>query len=244
MKNKPTYAIESVDNALHLAQLLVSEGPMRVTEAASRLGVATSTAHRLLAMLVYRDFAEQGSDQLYRPGSSLRGAQASEVPTGQLRRAAQPHLQRLVDRVQESANLLVLSGSDVRFVTTIECSQVLRVGDRSGKALPAHLSSAGKAMLAHVPEEQLSAVLTDLHEVDRRAARRGITAVRRNGFAINNQRTEKGLTAVGMAVLGPGGAAEAGISLAIPSMRFHRSKVEGWVKELTACAEGIQRDLR
>lgn len=90
------------------------------------------------------------------------------MPTGQLRRAAQPHLQRLVDRVQESANLLVLSGSEVRFVTTIECSQVLRVGDRSGKALPAHLSSAGKAMLAHVPEEQLSAVLTDLHEVDPR----------------------------------------------------------------------------
>ena len=59
MRNKPAYAIESVDHALHLAQLLQQEGPLRVTDAAGRLGVSVSTAHRLLAMLVYRDFAEQ-----------------------------------------------------------------------------------------------------------------------------------------------------------------------------------------
>ena len=52
MKNKPAYAIDSVDHALHLVQLLQHEGPLRVTDAAERLDVSRSTAHRLLAMLV------------------------------------------------------------------------------------------------------------------------------------------------------------------------------------------------
>ncbi|MQA60688.1 MAG: helix-turn-helix domain-containing protein [Actinophytocola sp.] len=147
MKNKPQYAIESVDNALHLAQLLLLEGPMRVSDAASRLGVSVSTAHRLLAMLVYRDFAEQDADKRYRPGAVLRSAASSDLPLSELRQMAIPHLQRLVDRVNESANLLVLTGNVARFVHTVECTQLLRVGDRAGKSLPAHLTSAGKAML-------------------------------------------------------------------------------------------------
>jgi DNA-binding MarR family transcriptional regulator len=63
MKNKPAYGIDSVDHALHLATVLQQEGPLRVTDAAQRLGVAPSAAHRLLAMLVYRDFAEQDVDR-------------------------------------------------------------------------------------------------------------------------------------------------------------------------------------
>ena len=55
MQNEPPYPLQSVDNALRLAQLLQTEGSLRLTDAAARLNVAPSTAHRLLAMLVYRD---------------------------------------------------------------------------------------------------------------------------------------------------------------------------------------------
>ena len=72
MRNKPAYAIASVDSALLLATLLQQEGPMRVTDAAARLGVSVSTAHRLLGMLVHRQFAEQDpATRAYRPGPRL-----------------------------------------------------------------------------------------------------------------------------------------------------------------------------
>ncbi|WP_181722685.1 IclR family transcriptional regulator [Nocardia gipuzkoensis] len=243
MKNKPAYSVESVDNALHLAQLLLLEGPMRLTDGAARLGVAASTAHRLFAMLVYRDFAEQGPDRLYRPGPALRGSLTPGVPTGHLRRVAQPHLEQLVETVNESANLLVLSGTDVRFVSTVECDQVLRVGDRAGKALPAHLTSAGKAMLAHVADDRLSSVLSGLDETERQLVQRGISAVRRNGFAVNKQGTETGLAAVGMAVLGPDRSVVGGISLAIPTVRFHKDAIDGWVRRMSECVVRIENDL-
>jgi len=52
----PLYPIESVDNALRLLLLLAEQPRIRLTDASNYLGVASSTAHRLLAMLQYRGF--------------------------------------------------------------------------------------------------------------------------------------------------------------------------------------------
>ncbi|MFD0533119.1 helix-turn-helix domain-containing protein [Actinomadura luteofluorescens] len=68
MENKPPYPLRSVDNALHLLQVLRDQGGLRVSEAAAELGTARSTAHRLLAMLVYRGFAVQDDNHTYLPG--------------------------------------------------------------------------------------------------------------------------------------------------------------------------------
>lgn len=243
VKNRPVYAIDSVDNALLLAQLLVLEGPMRVTDAAHRLGVSPSTAHRLLGMLVYRDFAEQGPDRLYRAGSVLGNAVGSEAPVAVLRRVGRTHLEQLVARVDESANLMVLSGAEVRFVLTVECAQILRVGDRAGKALPAHRASGGTAILAHLDDHARDAVLGALDQGERQRVRRELTQVRRNGFSINNQRTEAGLTALGMPVLLSDGTVVAAISVAMPSVRFTKEKVPRWVAEMRRCVTDIAADL-
>ncbi|GAA3671158.1 IclR family transcriptional regulator [Nocardioides ginsengisoli] len=242
MRNRPSYAIESVDNALLLAQLLLLEGPMRVTDASARLGVSPSTAHRLLAMLVYRDFAEQDADKRYRAGPLLRGSTSTAVPLSGLRETAVPHLQRLVDRTDESANLLVLTGAEARFVHTVECTQPLRVGDRTGKALPAHLSSGGKAMLSILDDDALAAALADLDPAERTKVRRSLRAVRQNGFALNNEQTETGLSAIGVPVRLADGMVAA-ISLAMPTARFSRDRVPGWVHELHGCARAIEKAL-
>ncbi len=47
----PRYPIESVDNALKLLAVLGRRPSIGVSEASGYLGVARSTAHRLLAML-------------------------------------------------------------------------------------------------------------------------------------------------------------------------------------------------
>src|SRR5256885_13256667 len=77
MKNKPPYALQSVDHALQLLQMLRDNGSLRVSEAAQELGTARSTAHRLLAMLVYRDFAVQDEARKYLPGAALSAPQAT-----------------------------------------------------------------------------------------------------------------------------------------------------------------------
>ncbi len=68
---KPAYLLESVDNALRLLQMLRDVGAVRLNQAANELGIARSTAHRLLAMLVYRGFAVQDEKRIYHPGPAM-----------------------------------------------------------------------------------------------------------------------------------------------------------------------------
>jgi IclR family acetate operon transcriptional repressor len=243
VKNKPPYAIGSVDSALLLATLLQQEGAMRVTDVAARLGVSVSTAHRLLGMLVYRDFAEQLPDRRYAAGPVLRRGPLQEASVTRLREVALPHLRRLVDAVGETANAMVLAGSDVRFVATVESDQVLRVGDRTGRTLPAHLSSGGKAVLATLDDEQLAVLLEPLDPAGAAKMERELRTIRRRGFAVNDQGTEAGLTAVGVAVPPAGGFTGAALSLAAPTARYSRDRLPIWGSALAQAAGALARDL-
>lgn len=90
LKTPPPYAITSVDHALRAATMLQLEGALTVTEVAERLGVARSTAHRLLAMLVYRDFAVRDEQRVYHAGPVLELATHSRSLVSRLRTAALP----------------------------------------------------------------------------------------------------------------------------------------------------------
>lgn len=244
VRNKPAYSIESVDHALRLAVLLQQEGPLGVTEAAGRLGVARSTAHRLLSMLVYRDFAVQGADRRYAAGPVL-GSPARIEPVAHLRHAALPHLRALVDRTGESANLMVLLGTQVQMVATAECDHVLRVGDREGRLLPAHLASGGRALLARLSREEIESRYADgAGDVTGEEVVRIVRQTRRRGFAINDGGTETGLTAIGHPLGDPARSPAAALSVAMPTARYHRRLLPDLGAALAEAAAAIDRDLR
>jgi DNA-binding IclR family transcriptional regulator len=173
----------------------------------------------------------------------MQGGGLPRAPVARLREVALPHLRRLVDELGETANLMVLSGADVRFVATVECEQVLRVGDRTGRTLPAYLSSGGKALLAAAPAAVVTAALAGLDQTTTARVRRALPTVRRRGFAVNDQETETGLTAVGAAVPTGTDAPPAAISLALPSARFSRDRLQAWGSAVTAAAAAIAADL-
>lgn len=240
----PAYSIESVDHALHLATILQLEGPLRVADAANRLGVARSTAHRLLAMLVYRDFAEQDSSRRYIAGPVMRRPSAAE-PVAELRRIALPHLQALSARLNETVSLVIVIRDYVHFVASAESSQVLRVGNREGRMIPAHLASGGRAVLSLRPEQDVRALYAspDSCAVDVEALLRDLRRVRRQGFAVNNQETESGLTAIGRAVRSRSGPIFAAVSMAMPTARYRRDRLADWALDLATVADRIEREL-
>jgi DNA-binding IclR family transcriptional regulator len=253
VKNRPAYAIDSVDHALHLAQILRQEGSLGVSEAAERLGVARSTAHRLLSMLVYRDFAERGDDRRYRPGPVFDVDDATQVSDSRLlRRVVLPRAHELVADVNETVNLQVRSGRQVSFLVSVECDRVLRVGDREGRVLPAHQASGGKVLLAALSDVELTRLYGDgvggvsgsaSGAVDLTSLRAELSRVRRRGYAINDEATEDDVTAIGVGVRGSDGGLVAGLCLAMPSARFRRTDVARYVSALGGAARRIEKDL-
>jgi DNA-binding IclR family transcriptional regulator len=113
----PKYPIESVDNALRLILALRKTPLLRVRQASAELGVAPSTAHRLLAMLRHRGFVEQDlGTRAYRAGPALTEVGLSALQELDFRRVARPQLERLVAELDETAHLTVLRGTNVLFV--------------------------------------------------------------------------------------------------------------------------------
>jgi IclR family acetate operon transcriptional repressor len=240
VKNRPPYAIESVDNALRLLQVLRDSGQVRVSDAAAELGIARSTAHRLLSMLVYRDFAVRTDDHVYLPGPALSAPPLRGEPAQHLRQLLRPHMEALCDRVAETVNLTVRLGTQTRFLHTVECAQVLRVGDRQGTILPAWRTSGGKVLLAELPDAQLTAVLRAtsgrgpdrLADGERRALVAELRGIRERGYAENLEESESGVCAVGMCVRDGAGEAVAALSVSAPSVRYNPERAQVFVREL------------
>jgi DNA-binding IclR family transcriptional regulator len=219
--------------------MLQAFGPMRVSNVATELGVSVSTAHRLLSMLVFRGYADQLPDRRYGPGPWLRPMPALDPAAAELRDLARAPMLTLVEAVGESANLVALADLEVQFVATVECERVLRVGDRAGQRLPAHLTSGGKAILAELPDAELDRFEV-LGETVVEKLRRDVKAARHHGYASNHQETEHGLTAIGVALAQLPGSIRAAICLAMPTARFRKSAIGTYVTALKDAARGIE----
>src|SRR5918997_4538947 len=108
MSNPPRATSTSVDNALWLLQLVGEHRALRVAEAADLLGVARSTAHRLLTALRRRGFVTQDRPNgAYRPGPALYEIGLSAVSRIDIRLVARPVLEQIQDMTQETASLAV-----------------------------------------------------------------------------------------------------------------------------------------
>ncbi|TCC28887.1 IclR family transcriptional regulator [Kribbella speibonae] len=245
MKNPPAYGVTSVDHALRLAVILQVEGPLTVSTAAERLGVAKSTAHRLLTTLVYRDFAVQDDARSYHAGPVLEIA-TTTTGTGAIRAAALAPMRALVDTVDETVNLSVRTGRTIRFIASVESRQTLRVSSREGMVLPAHRSTGGLVMLAALTDEQITTLYDAAppgERIDLNELRAELKAIRRSGIAINLERTERGLNAIGHAITDTAGATVAALSVSMPSVRYSPARVRRITPALTATARAISTAL-
>jgi len=230
----PQYPIESVDNALRLLLLLGERTEeVRLTDVSAELGVASSTAHRILAMLIWRGFARQDPrTKTYGPGPTLTSVAFSIFRRMDLPRLAQPILEDLSSSMGETSHLGTLEGANVRFIAASEPAAAVRVASRLGREIPAYATSTGKAMLASLPAEQLGRLFpTDSlpavtsHTVQSLAdLEKELETVRRQGYSTNREESEDGVASVAVSVANSAGINLA-INLAAPVHRLPVSKV-------------------
>lgn len=231
----PQYPISSVDSALRLLGLFRDAESLRLSDAASRLGVANSTAHRMLAMLAHHDFVRQDPEtRSYVPGHALYELGLSVVQRMDVRTMLHPALVDLAAATGETMHSGVLLGSTVQYIDSVESGHALRVAGRTGMSLPAHCSALGKALLAHLEDTELHAIYpseqlageTERSLTTRSELESALVEVRSHGHALNVGESEDGVVAIGMAVVGLPGRAEVGISCAAPASRMKGSRID------------------
>ena len=243
--------LESVDNALRLLLLLAERESVRVSEVAAELDIAPSTAHRLLSTLRQREFVDQEPDRRYVKGAALaRLGHPVEPPPRPIEELALPYLQRLRDAVGETAHVSLLEGTEIRFLASVESRQVLRVGSRVGARLPAHLTSAGKALLAALPHQELTKRFPpegvpslDLTGKDVEALARELQSVRRRGYGVNRGEGERGVAAVGVSLIGADRSPVGALSISVPTVRLNAARVREMASQLMQEKSALEAEL-
>lgn len=250
---EPAYPIASVDNALRLLRMFGTQPIIRLSEASQMLGVAHSTAHRLLAMLAYHDLVRRDPrTRAYTIGPALIEIGLAAVAGMDVRTTLRPVLDVLASELNETTHLAVLEGSWTHYVDGIESTKAVRVATRTGRLMPAHCTAVGKAMLATLSLDELRRAYPDevLEQTTHKSLRSRIELeqhlekVRRLGYAINREESEEGVTAVGIAVRVAGShGVVAGLGVAAPTRRMLQLNVSRVARLIQGVLERLGVEL-
>lgn len=254
----PRASLKSLDCGLQLVLSLRDHASLTVSEAARALGVAPSTAHRLLATLKARGFVVQElPSRRYRAGAALLEVGLSALRNLDVRRTARPHLESLAQEVRETVDLVMLGelgppAPAIRFVDVAEGPERLRVASRLGEVRPAHCTASGKVLLAWLPTGRLHVMYPDtgLPSLTSRSltARAELFAelegVRRQGFATNVGESIEALSAVAVPIRDPAGAVVAALAVSAPSSRLEPRRIESLAEAAKRTAAAVEAAMR
>jgi DNA-binding IclR family transcriptional regulator len=244
--------VRSVQRALALLSAVAQSRDMSLAQVSEAGGVPPSTAHRLLTTLVDLGFVQQDpQSRVYRAGHRLLVlASAAEQRVAALRAAAGPHMTQLAADCGETAHLTILDGADVIFIDQVLGPGTIRMEVAVGRRMPAHVTAAGKVLLAWQSEAALASFLagglqrfTPRTVTDPADLRRELSLVRRRGWGIEVEEHEEGSACVAAHIASPSGPPIASLSVSGPTSRLRAGALPALGNVLRDTADGVARSL-
>jgi DNA-binding IclR family transcriptional regulator len=239
--------LSSVSKALTLLDAFTAEKPeLTLSELARRAGAHKSSAFRLLSTLEAHGFVEKSpSGRGYRLGWKPLELSGRLLGRYELRELAAPHMEELAQKSGEIVHLSILDGAEIVYLDKRGRSQPLTVSTTVGGRSPAHASAMGKVLLAGLPPAEVPRLLggrplqrfTPTTITDRRRLARELEAIRRQGFALDNEEAFPGIRCVAAPLRGRAGRVLAALSLTVPAQRMgarRQAELKNWVTDTAA----------
>lgn len=226
--------VRSVERALDILLCFTREEPTRsLTQIAESVHMSKTTVHRLLTTLENKRFITRDrSTNLYRLGLRFIEMASLVLHDVELHRWAQPYLQRLSQEYGETVDLSILDGSHVIYLEVIESPQRLKLAAAVGQRLPAYFTASGKALLAFMPADEVTKILTDNIQSQTEGTPLSLpemltdlkqTADR--GYAVSEAEYEKDINAVAAPIFDAENRPIASIAIVGPSFRLTKDRL-------------------
>ncbi|CAM3295009.1 HTH-type transcriptional regulator BhcR [Paracoccus nototheniae] len=240
--------VQALNRALDLLDLLAAHPGLTLSEVASGAGQPASTVHRVLHTLALRGMVE--SDPATQAWTI--GPQAFRLGAAFMHRAgivdrARPILRALMDHTGETANLGILQGDSVLFLSQVETTETIRAFFPPGTRAALHASGIGKALLAFGRPDLFDMVtargplarFTDQTLTDPQALQADLARIRHRGFALDDEERSRGMRCIAAPVFDLGSEAVAGLSVSGPAHRIGAEHVKTLGAVVTAAATAL-----
>jgi DNA-binding IclR family transcriptional regulator len=138
-----------------------AEDGISVREIARATGIDRSAVSRLFRQLEDLDMVEQSAvSGRFLPGPRLSSMGQILNRHGWLERVAQPVLQVLVERFDETCYLMAREFDQVRYQERVDCRQAIRYVVELGETSPLHVGAGGRAVLLGMPADEVDKYLS------------------------------------------------------------------------------------
>jgi len=242
-------SIQVIDRMMDLVEALAaSPEPVNLKRLASDTGLHTSTAHRILAMMVEHRIVDRVEPGQYRLGIRLLELGHMVKARIDLRTEALPFMRTLHHELRETVNLSVRAGDEMIYVERLVSDrQAMRVAHLIGARAPLHVTAVGKIFLLEDGPElcKAYALRTRLDGLTRNTIRdlgtlsKELERIRKAGFAFDNEEAETGVSCIGAGIRDDEGRLVAGLSISAPANRLEKS----WGPRIREVADQISRAI-
>lgn len=247
MTNEKKYS--SLDNALRILSLYSAEQEeFGVHEAAEQIGVAPSTAHRLLSTLRKEGFLVQDANQ-YRLGVSILALGAVVQSSTPLIHASHEILKELSIQTKETALLGIRQNEHVLYINGSNSPNPIGYHAYEGQKFPLHTTSAGKILLAQESAESIQQYCQSIRELGNRLNicdnfKRTLEEIRENKYALTSNEPYPGVTSISSAVKRRSGKTFAAIEVIGPSQRFTEKSLPQFINSTVQATKKLSGKLK
>jgi IclR family acetate operon transcriptional repressor len=239
----------SVERACELLERVsASGGGITLQELARESPTSKSTTHRYVSTMLGLGLLRRDEGNRLHPGVKLLALAGAYVLDEDLRGVAASHLRELAELTQETAHLAVPSGDEMVYVDKVETPRAVRLVSQIGGRVPMHATAIGKGVLAYLPEERRRVLVERAskltpHTLVGEELVDAVAAVRRCGFAIDDEENEIGVRCLAAPILTEGAEPVGAIGVSAPAARLSLEHCEELAPAVVGAAREIARRL-
>ena len=240
---------QTVARALGLLELL-SRHSLTATQIIGQTDIHRSTTYRLLSTLVQLGYIRKDEDSgLYSLSPKILTLASSVRETKDIKEIAQPFIEELHKKTQETIHLAVLDNDELVYLDKRESTRNLRVvmSSRTGSHAPLYCTGIGKVLLAGMSDARLREYLKTVRFVKYtdhtlpgiQELLAEIDEIKQNGYAEDREEHEDGVYCVAAPVVDSEGEMIAAFSVSMPSVRKTEAKREDVIELILNIAKKI-----
>lgn len=231
--------VRTAETMFDIVECLDDENGASLAALASELDYAKSTVHRHLQTLEELGYVVRRDDG-YHVG--LRFLEIGVTARSDYRGydLVRQKVEEIAEMTGERAQFFVEEHGKIVYLARAVGDQAVQTDPGIGSRIPLYAASAGKAILAELPEPELSDMfermsfdpVTEHTITDPDVLRAEIEAGRDRGYYFNREESLRGTHAVGVAICGPDDDVIGGLSVTGPSHRLNGERLESELPDL------------